>query len=88
MLGLGHVARHLRFNGLQVLIEVLADFFTLCGLFISDLGVSFLELPVLGLILSSYLLIPLPDDLSLVTTVLMLEGMLVEKLFISLRARC
>ena len=71
-----------------MLVEVLADFFTLRSLFIGNLSVSFLELPVLGLILSGYLLILLPDELRLVTTVLMLERMLVEQLLVSLRARC
>ena len=82
-LRLSNITGHLRFNGLEMFVKVLANFLSLGCFFVRDLGVAFLELTILGLVLSGDLLKPLPDCFSFTSAVLMLQRMLVKQLFIS-----
>lgn len=70
-----------------MLIEVLANFLPLGCFLGGNMGVALLELTVLRLVLPCDLLVLLPDNLSLGATVLMLQSLLVEKLFLSFSAR-
>ena len=71
-----------------MIVEVSADLLALCLFIISDFDVTLLELLVLSVIFSSNLLVLLADNVGLVTTVLVLERLLVVELFIDLSFDC
>mmetsp|Transcript_24826 Transcript_24826/g.33238 ORF Transcript_24826/g.33238 Transcript_24826/m.33238 type:complete len:178 (-) Transcript_24826:352-885(-) len=85
LLRLLDVARHLRLDRLQVLIEVLANLLSLLRFFVRNSGVPFLKLFVLSLILSRDLLVLLADKFSLGSSVLVLQSLLIENLLVHLR---
>ena len=76
-LRLGDVFGHLRANGVEVLVEVFEDLLALRLLVSLDLLVALLELLVLRVVLPRDLLVLLPDDVCLCTTVLVLQCLVV-----------
>ena len=71
-----------------MIVEVFEDILALGLLVILDRDVPLLELLVLGVILSSDLLILLPDNVSLAATILILQCLLVEELLFDLSLDC
>ena len=71
-----------------MIVEVSADLLALSLFIISDFDVTLLELLVLSVVFSSNLLVLLADNVGLVTTVLVLERLLVVELFIYLSFDC
>ena len=67
-----------------MLVEVVDDFLPFLGLVVGDLLVSFLELAVLCLVLTGYLLVLLSNDLGLSSSVLVLQCLLIVKLLFHL----
>ena len=63
-----------------MLVEVFEDLLTLALLVIPNLNVPLLELLILRAVLSRYLLVLLPDDVRLSTTVLVLQFLLIVQL--------
>ena len=65
-------------------VEVLYDLCTLLALLLADLDVTLLELSVLALVLTRDLLLLLADHISLGTSVLVLQSLLVVQLLFDL----
>ena len=63
-----------------MLVKVFEDLLTLVLLIISNLNVTLLKLLILRAVLSRYLLVLLPDDVRLSTTVLVLQCLLIVQL--------
>lgn len=65
-------------------VEVLYDLCTLLALLLTDLDMTLLELSVLALVLTRDLLLLLADHISLGTSVLVLQSLLVVQLLFDL----
>ena len=84
LLGLLNVLRHLRPDRPKMRVEVLYDLCTLLALLLTDLDMTLLELSVLALVLTRDLLLLLADHISLGTSVLVLQSLLVVQLLFDL----
>ena len=84
LLGLLNVLRHLRPDRPKMRVEVLYDLCTLLALLLTDLDMTLLELSVLALVLTRNLLLLLADHISLGTSVLVLQSLLVVQLLFDL----
>ena len=76
-LRLRHVLRHLRAYSAEVVVEVFENFLSLGLLIVLNRDVALLELRVLSVVLASDLLVLLPNDVGLGTTVLVFKCLLV-----------